>query len=56
MEMSTDVVLDDEQFRVRARPFDHHGLPSYAFAFEEHTHLNVWKIGWTNSGFPRDHG
>jgi hypothetical protein len=40
---STDVLLNDEQFRVRARPFDHHGLPSYAFAFEEHTHLNIWK-------------
>ena len=24
---SADVVLQDEQFQVRARPFDHHGLP-----------------------------
>jgi ribonuclease Z len=46
------VVLDDEQFRVRARPFDHHGLPSYAFAFEEHTHLNVWKNRLDELGLP----
>ena len=49
---STDVVLNDEQFRVRARPFDHHGLPSYAFAFEEHTHLNVWKNRLDELGLP----
>ena len=42
--IADDVVLRDEQFQVRARAFDHHGLPSYAFAFEEHTHLNVWRI------------
>jgi ribonuclease Z len=49
---STDVVLNDEQFRVRAHPFDHHGLPSYAFAFEEHTHLNVWKNRLDELGLP----
>ena len=47
-----DVVLRDEQFQVRARPFDHHGLPSYAFAFEEHTHLNVWKNRLDELGLP----
>ena len=47
-----DVVLHDEQFRIRARPFDHHGLPSYAFAFEEHTHLNVWKNRLEELGLP----
>jgi ribonuclease Z len=47
-----DVVLCDEQFDVRARPFDHHALPSYAFAFEEHTHLNVWKNRLEELGLP----
>lgn len=49
---SGDVVLQDDQFQVRARPFDHHGLPSYAFAFEEHTHLNVWKNRLDELGLP----
>jgi len=47
-----DVVLQDPQFQIRARPFDHHGLPSYAFAFEEHTHLNVWKNRLEELGLP----
>lgn len=47
-----DVLLQDEQFRVRARAFDHHGLPSYAFAFEEHTHLSVWKNRLDELGLP----
>jgi ribonuclease Z len=47
-----DVILQDEQFQIRARPFDHHGLPSYAFAFEEHTHLNVWKNRLDELGLP----
>jgi ribonuclease Z len=47
-----DVVLQDQQFQIRARPFDHHGLPSYAFAFEEHTHLNVWKNRLEELGLP----
>jgi len=50
--LSDDVLLNDEQFQVRARPFDHHGLPSYAFAFEEHTHLNVWKNRLDELGLP----
>ena len=47
-----DVVLRDEQFHVRAQPFDHHGLPSYAFAFEEQAHLNVWKNRLDELGLP----
>jgi ribonuclease Z len=47
-----DIVLQDEQFQVRARPFDHHGLPSLAFAFEEHAHLNVWKNRLDELGLP----
>jgi ribonuclease Z len=50
--VSGDVVLQDEQFQIRARAFDHHGLPSYAFAFEEHTHLNVWKNRLDELGLP----
>jgi ribonuclease Z len=52
IEMCSDRVLNDEQFQVRARPFEHHGLPSYAFAFEEHTHLNVWKNRLNELGLP----
>jgi ribonuclease Z len=47
-----DILLQDDQFCVRARPFDHHGLPCYAFAFEEHTHLNVWKNRLDELGLP----
>jgi ribonuclease Z len=50
--LDDDVVLQDEQFQIRAQPFDHHGLPSYAFAFEEHTHLNVWKNRLDELGLP----
>jgi ribonuclease Z len=50
--LSDDVLLRDEQFQVRAHAFDHHGLPSYAFAFEEHTHLNVWKNRLDELGLP----
>jgi ribonuclease Z len=37
------VLLDDPQFRVRTAAFDHHGIASLAFRFEEKTHMNVWK-------------
>jgi ribonuclease Z len=37
------VLLDDAQFRVRTAAFDHHGIASLAFRFEEKTHMNVWK-------------
>ena len=37
------VLLADPQFRVRARPLQHHDISSLAFAFEEATHMNVWR-------------
>jgi ribonuclease Z len=37
------VLLEDDQFRVRALPLEHHDIVSLAFSFEEHTHINVWK-------------
>ena len=37
------VLLDCASFRVRTIPLEHHAIPSLAFAFEEHTHINVWK-------------
>jgi ribonuclease Z len=36
------VLLDERAFRVRATFLDH-GIPCLAFAFEEKTHVNVWK-------------
>lgn len=45
-------LLRDEQFQVRAQAFDHHGLPSLAFSFEEHTHINVWKNRLDELGLP----
>jgi ribonuclease Z len=38
-----EILLKDDYITVRARAFDHHGLPSLAFALEERTHINVWK-------------
>jgi ribonuclease Z len=38
-----NVLLEDEQFRVRACPLQHHDIVSLAFSFEESTHINVWK-------------
>jgi ribonuclease Z len=46
------VLLDELQFKVRARAFDHHGLPSLSFSFEEHTHINVWKNKLDELGLP----
>jgi ribonuclease Z len=43
MLVTDGLLLDDEQFTVRARPLRHHDLVSLAFAFEERTHINVWK-------------
>lgn len=37
------VLLDEPQFKVRAVALDHHGIASLAFAFEEGTHINIWK-------------
>jgi ribonuclease Z len=41
--IQADVLLEDEQFRVRACPLQHHDIVSLAFSFEESTHINVWK-------------
>jgi ribonuclease Z len=46
------VLLNASQFQVRARAFDHHGLPSLAFSFEERTHINVWKNRLDELGLP----
>jgi len=46
------VLLNETQFLVRTRAFDHHGLPSLAFSFEEHTHINVWKNRLDELGLP----
>jgi ribonuclease Z len=46
------VLLEEAQFQVRARAFDHHGLPSLSFSFEEHTHINVWKNKLDEIGLP----
>lgn len=37
-----DVLLDEEEFRVRAARLDH-DIPCLAFVLEEKLHLNVWK-------------
>jgi ribonuclease Z len=37
------ILLADEQFDVRVRPFAHHDIVSLGFSFEERTHINVWK-------------
>jgi ribonuclease Z len=39
---SGGVLLDERAFRVRAAFLDH-GIPCLALAFEEKTHVNVWK-------------
>jgi ribonuclease Z len=46
------VLLEDQQFRVRARALDHHGIASLAFSFEEGMHINVWKNRLTELGLP----
>ncbi|HVW70400.1 MAG TPA: MBL fold metallo-hydrolase [Steroidobacteraceae bacterium] len=46
------VLLDTPSFRVRTVALDHHGLPSLAFAFEEGTHINVWKNRLDELGLP----
>ena len=52
LEVPDYVLLRDADFQVRTRPFDHHGLPSLAFSFEEHTHINVWKNRLDELGLP----
>jgi len=46
------VLLDSSSFRVRTIPLEHHGIPSLAFAFEEGTHINVWKNRLDELGLP----
>ena len=52
VDATTGVLVDDPQFTVRTRAFDHHGLPSLAFRFEEKTHINVWKNRLDELGLP----
>jgi ribonuclease Z len=49
---SDGMLLKEPHFHVCAQAFDHHGLPSLAFAFEEHTHINVWKNRLDELGLP----
>ena len=49
---SDGLLLAEPQFKVRAAALDHHGLPSLAFAFEEGTHLNIWKNRLEELGLP----
>jgi ribonuclease Z len=46
------VLLESRVFRVRTIPLEHHGMPSLAFAFEEGTHINVWKNRLEELGLP----
>jgi ribonuclease Z len=46
------VLLESPWFRVCATPLDHHGIASLAFAFEEGTHINVWKNRLEELGLP----
>jgi ribonuclease Z len=50
--VSDGVLLSEPQFKVRATALDHHGLPSLAFAFEEGTHINIWKSRLMELGLP----
>ena len=46
------VLLEASSFRVRTLPLEHHGIPSLAFAFEEGTHINVWRNRLEELGLP----
>jgi ribonuclease Z len=46
------VLLDEELYRVRAAAFDHHGIASLGFSFEEGMHINVWKNRLDELGLP----
>jgi len=43
VQVADGVLLATPLFRVRTVPLEHHGISSLAFAFEEGTHINVWK-------------
>ncbi len=46
------VLLESPSFRVRTMPLAHHDIPSLAFAFEEGTHMNIWKNRLAALGLP----
>ncbi|MGH8175552.1 MAG: ribonuclease Z [Steroidobacter sp.] len=46
------VLLEEQQFKVRTKRLDHHGIASLAFAFEEGVHINVWKNRLEEMGLP----
>ncbi len=46
------LLLEDEQFRIRAVALEHHDIVSLAFSFEETTHINVWKSRLDERGLP----
>lgn len=46
------VLLESSSFRVRTAALEHHGIPSLAFAFEEGTHINIWKNRLEELGLP----
>ena len=48
---SGGVLLDEDAFRVRAAALDH-DITCLAFAFEEKTHVNVWKNRLAEIGLP----
>ncbi|HKE93344.1 MAG TPA: MBL fold metallo-hydrolase [Povalibacter sp.] len=50
--LGDNILLHDDDFHVRTQAFDHHGLPSLAFSFEEHTHINVWRNRLEELGLP----
>jgi ribonuclease Z len=52
MEAPEGLLLESTSFRVRTVPLEHHGIPSLAFAFEEGTHINVWKNRLDELGLP----
>jgi ribonuclease Z len=52
LETRDGVLLEDAQFRVRARALDHHGIASLAFSFDEAVHINVWKNRLQELGLP----
>ena len=46
------VLLQEPSFRVRCAALEHHDIVSLAFAFEESTHINVWKSRLDALGLP----
>ncbi|HEY6922792.1 MAG TPA: MBL fold metallo-hydrolase [Steroidobacteraceae bacterium] len=46
------VLLGSSAFKVRTIALEHHGMVSLAFAFEEGTHINIWKNRLDELGLP----